>query len=214
MGATFYPLALDVLGRRCVVVGAGAVGRRKAQGFAEAGGVVTLIDPAASPSEGEDAVFATIAEPFSAEHLEGALLAVAATDQPEVNARVLEAARARGILVNLAAPAGGEAEEEIGDFVTMAAVRRGDLLIALTTGGAGPALTARLRQQLEEQFGGEWDPYVALLGRVRVWAKDHLPDPSERRVALRRLAASDAVRQRLAAGDGDGAWEEALRCIS
>ena len=123
---------------------------------------------------------------------------------------VAAAGRARGLLVNLAAPGGGD---EAGDFVTMATVRRGDLLLALTTGGAGPAVTARLRRELEEKFGGEWGAYVALLREMREAVKKRYASPEDRAEALRRLAAADGVRAKIAAGDPDGARREALACL-
>jgi siroheme synthase (precorrin-2 oxidase/ferrochelatase) len=87
----------------------------------------------------------------------------------------------------------------------MATVRRGDLLLALTTGGAGPALSARLRRELDERFGTEWADYVALLGQMRDLAKQTLPDEKARTAALRRLAGRDDVREKLARGDENGA---------
>jgi siroheme synthase-like protein len=205
-----FPVALNVAGRRCVIVGGGPVGERKARALVEAGAnvvVVALALTAAGLAEDVRAGHVChVAAPFTPEHLEGAFLAIAATDRPEVNAAVAHAARARGVLVNLAAPpAENDARDDFGDFATMASVRRGDLLIAVSTGGAGPALAARLKRDLGERFGPEWADFVALLGEMRVCARQILPDEAARTSALRRLAASDAVRLALARGDVDGA---------
>ena len=145
MAEKFYPVALSLRGRRCVVVGGGAVGARKAIALAECGANVVVVAPTVAPELAEEITSGQIqhlALPFQSEHLRGAFLCIAATDRPEVNAAVAEAARLRGILLNLAAPAGANPINsteisESGDFVTMAAVRRGELLLALTTGGAG-----------------------------------------------------------------------------
>jgi precorrin-2 dehydrogenase/sirohydrochlorin ferrochelatase len=204
-----------VRGRRCVVVGAGPVGARKARALADAGADVLFVAPEAGEEARalcESGRATHTAAPFSPETLDGAFLCVAATDIPAVNETVSQAARARGVLVNLAAA--GEDEDTGGDFATMAAVRRGDLLVALTTGGAGPALSARLRRELEETFGPAWAGYVALLGEARRRAKFDLPDPEQRTRALRRLAASDTLRARALAGDLDGAREEVAACLS
>ena len=212
MAAFLYPVALDVSGRRCVVVGGGAVGGRKAAGLWEAGASVVVVAPELREAKLRELVAAGsvkyVEVPFMPTHLDHAFLAIAATDNARVNTAVAAAARARGVLLNHAADAEG------GDFATMATVRRGDLVVALTTGGAGPALTARLRRELDGQFGPEWAAYTALLGEMRTLAQQTLPDPQARTVALRRLAEREAVRELLARGETDAARQEALDCLS
>jgi precorrin-2 dehydrogenase/sirohydrochlorin ferrochelatase len=213
-----FPLVLNVAGRRCVVVGGGAVAERKTRALLDADARVEVVAPALKATGLMELVAAGrvchVAAPFMAEHLDGeTLLVIAATDQPNVNAAVAKAARSRCVLVNLAAPAGEDPNEAGGDFVTMATVRRGDLLVALTTGGAGPALAARLRRELDEHFGPEWAAYVALLGEMRGRAKQTLPDEPARTAALRRLAGADHVRQKLADGDAQGARQLAQEVL-
>ena len=213
--APLYPIGLQVRGRRCVVVGGGAVGERRVRALLEAGADVGVVAPRVTDTLSDlihDGGAAHINAAFRPEHLDGAFLVIAATDRPDVNREVVRSARARGVLASLAAPADGE--DEGGDFVTMAAVRRGDLLLALTTGGAGPALSARLKREMEKQFGAEWGSYVALLGEMRELVKQRYAGEPERATALRRLAAADGVRDRIAAGDTDGARAEALACLS
>lgn len=215
--ASLYPIALDLRDKRCVVVGGGALGERKSLALGAAGAAVTVVAPAITPALSEAAsagAITHIAAPFVPVHLDNAFLVVAATDRPDVNTVVAVAARARGVLLNLAAPGERDRDndEESGDFVTMAAVRRGDLLVAVTTGGAGPALSARLKRDLDAQFGPEWAGYVALLGEMRR-AANNLPGAA-RTSALRRLAHSDSIRTKIAAGDVAGAQREALACLS
>ena len=119
------------------------------------------------------------------------------------------AGQEQGSLVNIA----GDALEESGDFSTMAVIRRGDLTIALTTGGAGPALTARLRREMELYFGPEWIDYVELLRKMRERAKNEIPEPELRANALRKLVAMDSLREKIKAGEQDTAEEEALKCL-
>ena len=199
-GSFLYPVTLDVTGRRCVVVGGGAVGRRKAGALRAAGAEVLVVSLDTSG-------------PFSPESLDGAFLVVAATDDPEVNARVASAARERGILLNLAAP-GTEGDTEGGDFATMASVVRGSLVIGVTTGGAGPAVAALLKRRLQEEFGPEWAMYTALLAEVRAEVQRRCPDPAERTERLRALAERESILEKLRAGDIDGALEEAAECLS
>jgi len=197
-----------------VVVGGGPVGTRKARALIECGAAVIVVAPEVTDDLRELAARHTVTllmTAFTPEHLDGAFLAIAATDDDTVNAAVARAARERGVLVNAAGDAGEETG--YGDFTTMAVVRRGDLLIGITTGGAGPAVAARLQREMEERFGAEWGPYTALLGEMRREAKEKIADTQERTKALRRLAVADGVRARIAAGDADGAWEEARACL-
>lgn len=213
-----YPVALSVRGRRCLVVGGGNVGTRRASSLVEAGAAVTVIAPEATEQIREwaaEGMLTFLPEPFASEHLDGAFLVIAATENPAVNAAVRDSARDKGILLNLAAPATENDDEEgdPGDFATMATVRRGDLLLSVTTGGAGPALSARLRRELEARFGPEWGEYVALLGKMRLAAKAHIPDPKERTAALKRLAEDEGLFARVMGGDYGAAWEEGLECL-
>jgi precorrin-2 dehydrogenase/sirohydrochlorin ferrochelatase len=199
-----------------VIVGGGAVGARKARALADLGAAVTVVAPEITEDLRELAereIVTLVMAMFVPEHLDGAFLAFAATGEAAVNAAVVRSARDRGILVNTAG-AGGDETMGAGDFTTMAAVRRGDLVIGITTGGAGPALSARLRREMEAWFGPEWAPYVSLLGEVRRAAKGRIADARQRAEALRRLAEADGVRAKIAAGDADGAREEALACLS
>ncbi len=192
-----YPVALDVRGKRCVVVGAGPVGKRKTEALREAGADVVVLSLETTG-------------PFVETQLDSAFLVVAATNRPEVNEAVACAARERGVLLNLAAPGEGT---EGGDFATMASVRRGSLLLSVTTGGAGPALSARLRRELQSQFGPEWALFTALLSEVRHEAKRRIADPAERASRLRTLAESEQILEKIRAGDLDSAMEEAAACL-
>lgn len=212
MMANLYPIALDLRGRRCLVVGGGAVGERKVRALVDAGADVGIVAPEVTDTLSDlihDGKAAHINMKFLPQHLDGAYLVIAATDRPEVNAEVTAAARSRRLLVNRA-----DDSEFTSDFVTMATVRRGDLLLALTTGGAGPAVAARLRRELEAQFGPEWEPYLNLLREMRETAKQRFAREEDRAAALRRLAGSEVVLQKIAEGDADGARREALGCLS
>ena len=223
LAVNLYPIALDLRGRRCVVVGGGAVAARKAEGLLAAGAVVVVVAPGLGEKTRELGTAGRVQyveARFAPEHLDGATLAIAATDDATVNRAVGEAARTRGILLNQAGalPVGETTatadDSEGGDFVTMATIRRGELLVALTTGGAGPALAARLRRDFEGRFGLEWAAYVALLREMRGAAKSRLAgDAAARTTALRRLADADGVRIALQNGDAEGARREALSCL-
>ena len=210
-----YPIALNIYQRNCVVVGGGLVGARKAKALAEAGAFVRIVSPSLC-SEAEllvaEGKARWIAEPFLPAHLENTYLVIAATDNPTVNAQIGQLAAAKNRLFNKAAPDG--MDNETGDFVTMATVRRGDLRIGITCGGAGPALSAKLRRELAEQFGLEWEPVVALLGELRTLAKQTIPDSTERTNALRRLAnQAERLAELFAKGEAQTARKEAESCL-
>jgi precorrin-2 dehydrogenase/sirohydrochlorin ferrochelatase len=159
-----YPIFAVLADKPCLVVGGGAVGERKVHDLMAAGARVTVVSRTLTPAlaaladRGE---IRFLAEDFRAAQVEGMALVMAATDDPEVNAAVSAAAQARAIWVNVAdAP-------EYCTVIVPAMVRRGDLTLALSTGGASPALARQLRQELQQHFGPEYGPYLDLLQRVR-----------------------------------------------
>jgi precorrin-2 dehydrogenase / sirohydrochlorin ferrochelatase len=182
-----YPLFALIEDRACLVVGGGAVGERKVQDLLAAGARVTLVSQALTPRLAELAAQGRvhfIQDDFSPRHLDGMMLVVGATDNHQVNREVSAAAQARNLLVNIVdAP-------ELCTFIVPAQVRRGLLTIAVSTGGASPALARQVREELEQRFGPEYGRYLRLLQAVR------------HRVLARRRAHPDNPRlfQRLVAG--------------
>ena len=160
-----YPIFALVADKPCLVVGGGAVGERKVLDLRAAGAPVTVVSPGLTPTLAQLAARGEIQhlkEDFSPEHLTGMVLVFGATDDPEVNAQVSAAAKARGLWVNIAdAP-------ELCTFIVPAQVRRGDLTLAISTGGASPALARQLRVELENRLGPEYGPYLALLREARL----------------------------------------------
>ncbi|MGB2753829.1 MAG: bifunctional precorrin-2 dehydrogenase/sirohydrochlorin ferrochelatase [Phycisphaerae bacterium] len=196
-----YPIALDLSGRRAVVVGGGEVALRKARALADAGAHVRVVAPKLVAGFTEDGRFECLAARYERHHLEGALVAVAATDDEAVNRRVAEDARAAGVLVNVVD------RPELCDFIVPAQVRRGDLLIAISTSGAAPALAKRLRERLEKEFGPEYATYLAVLREVREnLKKRNIPADLRRRI-FERLASDDIVA---AARQGTDALRQAI----
>jgi precorrin-2 dehydrogenase/sirohydrochlorin ferrochelatase len=156
-----YPLILELQDRLAVVIGGGAVGQRKVRGLLAAGARVRLISRDPVPATCWNAPLELHLRPFHPTDLDGAVLAFAATGIAEVDQAVLDAARARGIPVNLAT------EPETGDFILPAVLRQGDLLIAVATGGRAPALASVVRDRLESGFGPEWALLVEIAARLR-----------------------------------------------
>ena len=138
-----YPVFLDLQGRRVLVVGAGAVALRKTKGLVEAGAHVTVVAPESLP-DFEDLPLRLVRRRFRPADLDGVLLVFAATDDRRVNHRIRLAAQSRGILANIA-----DSAAEC-DFVVPARVQRGDVHIAISTGGKSPRVSAELRRKLDE----------------------------------------------------------------
>jgi len=182
-----YPVCLNVAGQRVLVVGGGDVALRKARALAGAGASVRVVAPALVAAFRSDGCFDVAEEAYEKRHLEGCLLAVAATDDEEVNARVAADAREAGALVNVVdRPA-------LCDFIVPAQIERGLLRIAITTGGAAPALARRIRERLEKEFGPEYETYLAVMKEVREELKARNLSPGTRRRLFERLAEDDIL---------------------
>jgi len=182
-----YPIMLNLAGRRVLVVGGGNVALRKARTLADAGATVRAVSPEFLPEFSADARFECLREPYGARHVAGAALVVASTDDEAVNARVAADCRAAGVLVNVVdRPA-------LCDFIVPSVVERGALLVAISTGGAAPSLARRLREELEEEFGPEYETYLGVMRQVRAEVQArHLP-PDVRRRLFERLSEDDIL---------------------
>ena len=160
----YYPAFLDLQGLRCLVVGGGQVGERKVETLLDCGASGPPGQPGADPRpgrEGSAGARPPAGPEFPPEHLEGIFLVIGATDDPEVNRRISTEARSRNLLCNIVD------KPRDCNFIVPSQVQRGDLVIAVSTGGRSPALAKKIRQDLENLFPDIYSIYVALLGRVR-----------------------------------------------
>lgn len=173
----YYPIFLDVKDRRCLVAGGGAVGTRKAFGLARAGARVIVVSLGFSDELSKtplDAITLKKKE-FQESDLDGMSLVFAATDNMQLNARIRQAAQKKNVLCNIADG------RDKGDFILPAVVDRGDLLFAVSTCGASPALSRRLRMEIENRFGPEYGMLATLLGRIRPILLEREHDPKGHR---------------------------------
>ncbi|HEY3418705.1 MAG TPA: bifunctional precorrin-2 dehydrogenase/sirohydrochlorin ferrochelatase [Armatimonadota bacterium] len=203
----YYPVFLDLRGKRCVVIGGGKVARRKVEGLLEAGAEVIVIAPRISAMP--DGV-QRIQRAFTPGDLDGAMLVIASTDNPAVNDAIFREATARGIWVNVV-----DVPENC-TFILPSVVRRGALRIAISTGGASPVLAKRLRKSLEGQFGEEYGCLIDLLWRLRQrWEPQALAagvPPAERQRAWERVLDLPLL-ELLRAGDVAGAEKAAVTVL-
>jgi len=178
-----FPLMLDLTDRLGVVIGGGPVGRRKANALLAAGAHVRLVCLEPRPAEECSAALTWLTESYRAAHLEGAALVFAAA--PPVNRQVVADARAQGLWVNVAD------DPAASDFHLPAVVRRGPLVMAVSTGGAAPALARVIRGRLESLFDEAFGQWVALLAELRPLVQATVPDRQRRQAVFERLAADE-----------------------
>jgi precorrin-2 dehydrogenase/sirohydrochlorin ferrochelatase len=185
---TYYPMMVDLAGRRCLVVGGGRVAERKIALLLVCGADVEVVSPTITQKVEELAARKAIRlarRPVVPADLTRAFLVFAATDDAQVNRTVAEEIRGVGGLVNVAdAP-------EASNFLVPSVVRRGDLTIAISTAGGSPALAKRLRQRLEATVGPEYEAFLGALRQLRAQARQAIPDPAERQALYRRAVDSD-----------------------
>lgn len=158
---TDYPVLLKLSGRLCIVVGGGAVGLRKVRGLLEAGARVRLITDRLLPDQKVPTETEIILRPFQPGDLREAFLAVAATGDRATDRAIADEARQLGKPVNV------PGDPDLGDFNLPAVLRRGDLTVAVSTGGQSPALAAQLIGRLAKQFGPCWETVVRIAAAIR-----------------------------------------------
>src|SRR4029450_10600777 len=148
--ADYFPVFLDLRGRRCLVVGGGEVGEPKTRALLECGARVTIVSPLLTPGLAALAASGRLvhrARPFVRSDPRGCALAVAATGDPRVDRVVAAAARRWRALVNVVD------RPQHCAFIVPAVLRRGELQIAVSTGGRSPAIAREIRRRLERCFG-------------------------------------------------------------
>ena len=173
-----YIACLRLTGRRAVVIGGGPIGLEKVEGLLVCDAQVTLIAPEAQPELVQLALEGSIRwEPreYESGDLDGALIAIAATDDTDLNVRVFEDAEARSMLVNVVDV------PPLCNFILPAIVRTGPLAVAISTAGASPALAKRMKREIGELFGEPYANLAILLNEARGWAKATLPTYQDRK---------------------------------
>ncbi|REK75913.1 precorrin-2 dehydrogenase/sirohydrochlorin ferrochelatase family protein [Paenibacillus paeoniae] len=190
----FYPVALRLSGKLCIIIGGGKVAERKLKGLMESGADrIELISPVVT--QGIEAWAASgrflwRSRPYAPGDLEGAWLLIAATDDRALNAGLAAEADRLGILSNIAD------DYESGSFITPAVTRKGPLLISVTTSGASPALAKSLNKELDERYGKRYGEAAAKLGELRklMMTREDIPEGKDE---LLRLAAREAFDDRI-----------------
>jgi len=199
----YYPVMLRLEGQRCLVVGGGGVAARKVAGLLEAGACVVVVAPSLC-EELKDRVgtgeVEWVSRDFCAADLAATRLVIAATDNHEVNRSVAAVARQAGIWINVVD------QPDDCDFVAPAVLRRGPLVVAVSTGGSSPALARELRNHLGEVVGPEYGELAAMLGSLRGEVKEKVRS-LERREGFWNAVLALPLLEWLREGRGDLARE-------
>jgi uroporphyrin-III C-methyltransferase/precorrin-2 dehydrogenase/sirohydrochlorin ferrochelatase len=190
----YLPIFLNLKNKPCLVVGGGSVATRKAGVLLEAGAKVRVVAPEIDAELAQQANVEAIAAQFNAQHLDGAALVIAATDDRKVNKQVSELAQARNIPVNVVD------DPELCSFIMPAIVDRSPIMIAFSSGGASPVLTRMLRGKLETMIPQGYSRLAAFAERFRVQVKQRVTNPAKRRIFWEN-ALDGVVAEKVLTGD-------------
>jgi len=184
---SLFPMFLKIEGRSCLVVGAGKVAESKIRSLLVSKASVHVVAPWATPTVtawDRAGILRWTAREFQPTDLDGVFLVVAATSIPSVNDAVYHEAQSRRALCNVV-----DVPDRC-DFYYPAVVRRGDLQVAISTGGNSPALAQRLRRQFERQLTPLYAGWLERLGDFRRDLFSRRLDPEKRRALLHAAAKS------------------------
>ncbi len=164
MRTQYYPMFVSLEKRVCLVVGGGPVGERKVRGLLQYGAAIRLVAEELTPwlqDQCDKGTVLLVGKTYTKGYLEDVDLVFAATNDFAMNRVIAEDAERRRLWCNMAT------EPETGSFIVPSMVQRGPLTIAISTGGASPAMAVRIKQQLEDEFGAEWIILLHLMTLLR-----------------------------------------------
>jgi precorrin-2 dehydrogenase/sirohydrochlorin ferrochelatase len=189
--AANYSVLLDVGGRQCLVIGGGIVAERKISGLLEAGAEVTVISPQFGKKleawECSDRVALVKREYEPGDVKSCYVLVFAATDVASVNERVYEEASSQGIWVNVAD------QPELSSFFLPSVVRRGKLVLSVSTGGASPTVARKIASELNDKYGAEYELYMEFLSDLRLKVQSWVEDKEIRQRMFKQMLNWDIL---------------------
>ena len=184
----FYIACLRLTDRKCLVVGGGEIGLEKVEGLLACDGRVVVVAPEANEEIrrlAEEGSVRWEQREFDPADLEDSFIAIAATDDTDVNITVYEAAEKRAMLVNVVDV------PSLCNFILPAIVRTGPLAIAISTAGASPALAKRMKREISDLFGEQYAELAQILNDERGWAKGTLPTYQDRKAFFEEIVNGD-----------------------
>lgn len=183
---SYYPIMLNISGKQVVVIGGGAVATRKVASLIRAEALVTIVSPELSPKLqllADENVIQWRKKSFSADDIKNAFMIVAATNSTHIN-EIVAASASQNQLCNIVD------NEALSQFIVPSVVHRGPLTIAISTSGANPKLTKKIKQDLEEQYDESYEDYILFLQQARRQIIDKVKDPKEKSIILKELLNS------------------------
>jgi precorrin-2 dehydrogenase/sirohydrochlorin ferrochelatase len=184
----YYPVYLNLEGKKVVVIGGGRVAERKVFSLLKAGASVTVVSPEITTKlmkakRGKS--IRHVSSPYQKKNLAGAFLVIAATDNPAINSRVAHDTTG---LVNVV-----DVPSEC-NFIAPSVIKRGQLMIAISTSGSSPALSRSLRKEIEMLYGPEFSSYLNFIKRVRANAITGIKNRVLREKFLKSLASERMLK--------------------
>lgn len=204
-----YSITLDLTGKRCAVIGGGSVALRKVNALVAAGAEVTVVSPELAGElyelAGQDKIN-WITDHYQDKYLAGCFLVIAATGDRITNRQISCFCKAHNILINAA-----DSPQE-SSFIVNAALTRGDLVIGVSTNGRSPALARRIKEELSEVYGPQYEEALLFLSEARELAREKIRDGKVRNQVL-ALAVNRDVLELIKKGKNREAKEKVLECI-
>ncbi len=206
----FYPVYLSLRGKKCLVIGGGTVAERKVKSLFECGADVWVVSSSLTDGLGkliEENQINYLHREYSPEDLEDCFLVISATGDSDTNKEVADDCFARNIPVNVVD------EPDRCSFIVPSVMRRGDLCIAVSTGGKSPLLARKIREGLETLYGTEYAEYLELMGTLRKKIIQEVPDRQSRRKIFECLVNSD-ILELIQKGQEELVKEKVAQCLS
>lgn len=186
----YFPMMVKLHGIKCLVVGGGLVAERKIAALLEAGAAVKVVSPAFTlniEQWHDEGKIEAISKRYSTGDGEDALLVIAATNDPAVNAQVVQDMQGKTPWIDVVD------RSELSTFTMPAVVRRGKLVIAVSTSGASPSIASRIRSEIEAIYGVEYELVLELLSEYRMNVQQNVKDAKERHLLLKEAAVLDGL---------------------
>lgn len=187
----YYPAYLDIKGKRCLVAGGGGVAERKINLLLKCGAMVSVVSPKLTKrlkKLNSKRKIKFFKGDFKEKYLKDIFLVIGATDSRKVNLKIYKAASKKDILVNIVD------SPKICNFIVPSIVERGDLMITISTGGKSPALSKKLRKELEYRYGVEYAKFLDIMGELRKRISSKIRDENKREEIYRKLVDSDIIK--------------------
>ena len=185
-----YPICVNLRGKLCLVVGAGEIAERKVESLLAADGRVKVVSPEATPAVeawGREGKIAIEKRLFQPSDLTGVFMVFAATDDRKLHEKIFRLCEEKNILLNVVDV------PDLCNFIMPSVLRRGELMVAVSTNGASPALSKKVRRELEKLFGDEYELFLEWMKEARTAILKEVPEQKKRQAIFQGLVDSPVL---------------------